>query len=332
LIDILVAQTQALSLSNFIVRQHLRVVEKYQDVHSWNALNDLDIREIFTHIAPLVNEIDKDELAKRFDAMMLDLQLFAHLGDQRQVGLIKQVSAIAGQLLKKGAVPMVARKMDTLRELHAGAWAGEAGVLDLERIREELRDLLKFLDKNTQPLVYTRFEDSFEGTVTEHTLLYNANNLEAYRRKVQQYILAHEHHLVIHKLKTNEPVTRGELAELERMLFEQGVIGSKEAFIQAYGDQPLGRFIRSIIGLDVNAAKLAFSGLLQVGNLNSQQIRFIDTIIHFFTAKGIVEPSKLFESPFTDINANGMLGVFDEKMSARIIDLVEGVNRNAEVA
>lgn len=88
-------------------------------------------------------------------------------------------------------------------------------------------------------------------------------------------------------------------------------------------------FIRSIIGLDANAAKLAFSELLLAGNFNSQQIRFIDTIINYFTAKGVVEPSRLFEAPFTDINANGMLGIFDEKMSGRIIALMEGVNRNA---
>jgi type I restriction enzyme R subunit len=332
LIDILVSQTRALNVVSFIVRQHLRMVEKYQDVHSWNALNDLDLREIFEHIAPLVVETDEDELAKRFDAMMLDLQLFAHIGDKRQVGLVKQVVGIAGQLLKKGSIPAVAQRMDTLRMVHAGEWAGDAGVLGLERIREDLRELIKFLEREKQPLVYSTYEDTFEATAREHTLLYNSNNLEAYRRKVQQYIREHEHHIVIHKLKTNVPVTPAELGELERMLFEQGELGTRQDFIQAYGEQPLGWFIRSIIGLDANAAKLAFSDLLQAGNLNSQQIRFVDTIINYFTVKGVVEPARLFESPFTDIHSNGVLGVFDEKTSGRIIEMMEGVNRNAGVA
>lgn len=332
LIDILVAQTQALNPDSFIVRQHLRTVEKYRDPHAWNVLNDDDIREIFRHIAPLVNETDQDEMAKRFDAMMLDLQLFSQLGDRRQTGLIKQVVGIAGQLTKKGSIPAVAQKMDTLRMVYANEWSADAGVLGIERIREELRALLRFLDRDKQPLVYSSYEDSFEADAREHTLVYNVNNLEAYRRKVQQYILEHEHHLVIHKLKTNVPITRSELAELERMLFDQGALGTREEFVQAYGEQPLGKFIRSIIGLDANAAKLAFSTLLQTGHFNSRQIRFIDTIINFFIAKGIVEPARLFESPFTDLHAGGMLGVFDEATSGKIIALVEAVNGNAEVA
>jgi type I restriction enzyme R subunit len=116
------------------------------------------------------------------------------------------------------------------------------------------------------------------------------------------------------------------------MLFEQGELGTKQDFIQAYGEQPIGRFIRSIIGLDANAAKLAFAELLQAGNLNSQQIRFLDMIINYFTERGIVEPSRLFEAPFTDIHTNGVAGVFDVKISARILELVEGVNGNSEVA
>ena len=332
LIALLVAQTQALNRSNFIVRQHLRIVEKYQDPNSWNALNDLDIREIFEHIAPLVVETDQDELAKRFDAMMLDLQLFSHIGDRRQVNLIRQVTGIAGQLLKKASIPSVAQHMSTLRMVHAGEWAGDAGVLGIERIREELRELIKFLEHSKQPLVYSTYEDLVISEGQTYELLYNVMDLDAYRRKVQQYVLEHERHIVIHKLKTNAPVTAGELAELERMLFEQGALGTKQDFIQAYGEQPIGRFIRSILGLDANAAKLAFAELLQIGNLNSQQIRFLDTIINYFTERGIVEPSRLFEAPFTDIHTNGVVGVFDVKVSERILELVEGVNRNAEVA
>jgi type I restriction enzyme R subunit len=116
------------------------------------------------------------------------------------------------------------------------------------------------------------------------------------------------------------------------MLFEQGELGTKDEFVKAYGEQPLGKFIRGIVGLDVNAAKLAFGEILGVQTLNSQQIRFIDTIINFFTVKGIIEPAMLFEPPFTDINTSGIMGVFDEITSSRIISLIEGVNHTAEVA
>ncbi|MDZ4809757.1 MAG: type I restriction-modification enzyme R subunit C-terminal domain-containing protein [Bacteroidota bacterium] len=83
--------------------------------------------------------------------------------------------------------------------------------------------------------------------------------------------------------------------------------------------------------LEVKAAKQAFAEILNNQTLNSQQIRFMDTIIDFLTAKGMIEPKMLFDSPFMDINTSGIAGVFDEEMSVRIIGLLEGRNRNVEV-
>ncbi len=332
LIQHVIKQTQGLNSDSFIVRQHWREVEKYCDPHTWNALSDLDLREIFEHIAPLVTEVDQDEMAKRFDAMMLDIQLFTLLNDKRQVNLISQVKEITAKLTKKGSIPSVASKMDLLRGVQSKEFWQEAGIMGLEHLRVELRDIIKFLEKDSRPMVYSTFEDSFEGDVKEHQLVYNVNNLETYRKKVEHYFKQHENHLTIYKLKNNIPVTKGEISELERMLFEQGELGTKDEFVKAYGEQPLGRFIRSILGLDANAAKTAFAELLKEQTLNSQQIRFIDTIINSFIVKGVVEPGMLFEPPFTDINSGGILGVFDEITSTKIIELIQEINHNADVA
>lgn len=103
-------------------------------------------------------------------------------------------------------------------------------------------------------------------------------------------------------------------------------------FINAYGEQPLGKFIRNILGLEVSAAKSAFSKILVNQTLNAQQIRFVDMIINFLTVKGIIEPSMLFDAPFTDINTSGIMGVFDTEISQKIIELIEEINHTAEVA
>ncbi|MEY3243093.1 MAG: hypothetical protein RIR11_4532, partial [Bacteroidota bacterium] len=106
----------------------------------------------------------------------------------------------------------------------------------------------------------------------------------------------------------------------------------KAELTKAYGEQPLGKFIRSIVGLEVQAAKLAFAEILNNQTLNAPQIRFMDTIINFLNIKGIIEPSMLFESPFTDINSNGVAGVFEAQIASKIISLIEIINHNAEAA
>lgn len=331
-LDQLIQQTQDLNMESFIVRQHWEMVEKYRDRNAWNALHDSDIRALNEHIAPLVKETDQDELAKRFDALMLDLQLSVFNGEKKQTTLIQNVVTTAGKLSKKASIPSVAQKMDTLKAVQQKIFWEGVNIPGIERIRLELRDILKFLDQENTPVYFTTFEDAFLGDAKEYQLVYNANDLGAYKRKVEQYLKEQSNNITIHKLRNNVPITRGELDTLEKMLFEQGSIGTKEEFINAYGEQPLGRFIRSIVGLEVQAAKMAFAEILNQQTLNAQQIRFMDTIINFLNVKGIIEPSMLFESPFTDINSNGVAGLFEDTMASKIIGLIENINCNAEAA
>ncbi len=332
IIDQLIKQTQSLNGDSFIVRMHWEVVEKYRDANAWNALSDLDIKELHDHIAPLMLEVDQDELAKRFDALMLDIQLCVLNGEKKQAALIQKVVATAGKLSKKASIPAVAKKMDTIKEVQQKIFWEGASIPGIERIRIELRDIIKFLDSENTPIYFTMFEDEFTGSAQEHQLLYNFNDLDAYKRKVEQYLKEKSNNITINKLRNNIPITKDELDSLDRMLFEQGTIGTKAEFTKAYGTQPLGKFVRSIVGLDINAAKLAFAEILNNQILNSQQIRFMDTIINYLNVKGVIDPSMLFEAPFTDINSNGVSGLFDEKVATKIISLIETINHNAEAA
>ena len=332
IIDQLVKQTQALNGESFIVRQHWEVVEKYRDANAWNALSDLDIKELHVHIAPLMMETDQDELAKRFDALMLDLQLSVLNGEKKQAALIEKVVDTAARLSKKASIPAVARKMATIKEVQQKLFWEGATIPGIERIRIELRDIIKFLDSENTPIYFTMFEDKLLDEIHEHQLVYGFNDLDAYRRKVEQYLKSQSHNVTISKLRNNIPINKNDLQELENLLFEQGTIGTKQEFIHAYGEQPLGKFIRNIVGLDAQAAKSVFCEILSNQTLNAKQIRFIDEIINFLTVKGIIEPAMLFEAPFTDINSNGVAGLFDDAIATRIISLIETINHNAEAA
>ena len=332
IIDQLVKQTQALNGESFIVRQHWEVVEKYRDANAWNALSDLDIKELHVHIAPLMMETDQDELAKRFDALMLDLQLSVLNGEKKQAALIEKVVDTAARLSKKASIPAVARKMATIKEVQQKLFWEGAAIPGIERIRIELRDIIKFLDSENTPIYFTMFEDKLLDEIHEHQLVYGFNDLDAYRRKVEQYLKSQSHNVTISKLRNNIPINKNDLQELENLLFEQGTIGTKQEFIHAYGEQPLGKFIRNIVGLDAQAAKSVFCEILSNQTLNAKQIRFIDEIINFLTVKGIIEPAMLFEAPFTDINSNGVAGLFDDAIATRIISLIETINHNAEAA
>ena len=116
------------------------------------------------------------------------------------------------------------------------------------------------------------------------------------------------------------------------MLFDQGEIGNREQLEKVYGKQPLGKFIRSIVGLELDASESVFSNFVNAPALNAQQIRFLDTIIKYLIINDTIDPSALFAPPFTDISSNGVMDVFNTQQSAEIFSLVVKVNKNAIVA
>ncbi|MBD0371418.1 MAG: hypothetical protein ICV60_11320 [Pyrinomonadaceae bacterium] len=101
----------------------------------------------------------------------------------------------------------------------------------------------------------------------------------------------------------------------------KGVEGSKQ--------EQLGLFIRKLVGLDREAAKLAFGEFLARNNLTANQIRFIDQIIDYLTQNGVMDPGQPYESPFTDYSPGGLDGVFNDAYADGIISILEAVRQNA---
>jgi type I restriction enzyme R subunit len=201
----------------------------------------------------------------------------------------------------------------------------------LENVRKRLRDLVKFMDKKARKIIYTDFEDEF-SEAREVTLngLVSATTSIQYKKKMLNFLISHEDHIVLHKLKQNVPITQTDIDELKRLLFESGDVGTQEDFERAYGKQEhLGLFIRSLVGLNREAAKRVFSDYLNEHRFNSNQIQFINLIIDYLSQNGTIEPSKLYEPPYTDFNSNGLDGVFQDKDADRIVGILRSIKDNA---
>jgi type I restriction enzyme R subunit len=59
---------------------------------------------------------------------------------------------------------------------------------------------------------------------------------------------------------------------------------------------------------------------------------FIQNIISYLTKNGVIEPSMLFESPFTDINDQGLIGIFDDGDAHKVINIIKKIKGNAMIA
>ena len=194
-----------------------------------------------------------------------------------------------------------------------------------------MRDLIKYLDTKTQEPIYTHFEDEldYDGIKVRGDINTSYESLQSYKDRVESYIRKNKDHLTINKLRKNIPITKQELNSIEEMLFTESVAGTKQQFIDNYGERPLGEFIRSITGLEQSALNEAFADFLQVGELRADQMTFINTIISFLSKNGIIDKSMFYESPFTDQNDQGIDGIFDLDRKNKILNIVEQINCNA---
>ncbi|MBI5218016.1 MAG: DEAD/DEAH box helicase family protein [Bacteroidia bacterium] len=328
LLDTIHSDVANLDKSSFVVRIHLRMVDEYAVRSRWNNLSKSDVFDIAKHLSHLIPVQGDDEFARRFDLLILSIQLALINNDKRQKKYIKQVIRMAEGLSLKSNIPSVAEHIELIKIIQEEDFWASVDSVALERVREALRELIKFIDREKQENVYTDFEDEF-NEVKEKSLLNTYSKLESYRQRVEKYIRENQHHLTIRKLRTNQPITSAELNELEHILFDGAERGTKADFENAFGKQPLGKFIRSILGLERNAAMEAFSEFLSKGNLKADQIAFINIIIDHLTINGTIDNKMLFEPPFTDINDFGISGVFPEPEINRIINILVQIEKNA---
>jgi len=110
------------------------------------------------------------------------------------------------------------------------------------------------------------------------------------------------------------------------MLLQAGGTQSLLAEVKSAG---LGLFVRSLVGLDREAAMQAFSELVNGSKLTPEQIEFIELVIEELTQNGIVLPERLFEPPFTDINALGPTAVFPPAQVKQIVSVLHDIRARA---
>lgn len=326
LLEELITSVKALNEDSYIVRMNLSYVHKYKNENVWSNIGAVAQNEIREYISPLITSYSDDELAKRFDVVMYNIQL-AYLQNNNASKGIRHVMVTAEKLSKLGTIPQIQQQKYTIEKAMTEDFWEDSDIFEVEEVRISLRELIKYLEKSSQKIYYTSFEDMIVAE-DRNDSVYNANNLKNYKKKVEYYLNSHKDELAIFKLRNNKKITKQDVETLEEILLKQ--LGNCDDYKKEFGDTPVSQLVRKLVGLDREAANEAFSEFLNNKSFNTKQIHFVKLIVDYVVKNGFIEDNKvLMEDPFRTVGS--IIDLFENHIEERnkLIKTINKIKENA---
>ena len=314
-------QVSVLSDSHISVREKWEAVSHFKDDDAWVYLSEVDVNTLSTEIAPLLPKNTLDENAKKFDLLVLQIELSLLDEETNATRPIQSVQTIAEKLQEKATLPQVQAKMDTIKEVLTDVAWQNVSLQWLEKVRNDLRDLLKFIlgqgDKS--------FTVDIADDISDEGMTVGITPRMSYKQSVLDFLSNNRNLPVLQKIYNMEQLTEKDIAELERILWRE--LGSKDDYDKYTKGMTCGSnvaiFIRSMVGVDRKNAVRRFSDYISGNELNAEQEDFLLTIIAYVCENGdITKETVVNEPPFDE-----RLSVFSTYMLplAKYIDTIHAV-------
>ena len=307
--DILISQVGKLNTKHISVRQNIDVVDKFMKKENWIVLSATDVLDLKDKVAPLVIPEKDNETAKKFDAIMLYIQLSMLDSTINAGNYIRKVQNICISLQEKAAIPQVQVKMDLIKEISVPAFWNDITLNRLEYVRKEIRDLVQFIIDSESRDFILNIKDIIEEKSSVNIQPYRAS----YKQRVEEFLNQNAELPVLVKIRNIEQLNQKDIRELERILWTD--LGTEDEYINYLQNckmsfnRNVAAFIRSQIGIDRKAAMAKLSQFFSDNNFTSLQEEYLKTIITYVSDHGDISFETLVnEPPFDEFEWSDVFG------------------------
>ncbi|MEI8087676.1 MAG: DEAD/DEAH box helicase family protein, partial [Paludibacter sp.] len=317
-------QIGKLNTQRIDVRKNLLYVDKYKLESVWQYISQLDVLEIKTKISLLLTPTKEEENTKKFDLLVLIVELSLLDDITNSIKSQEKIVKIADLLQDITTIPQVKAKIEVIKEVLTANFWENISVSNLERIRIELRELMQFLVGDAR----VTFPVDIEDTIEDGGFAKGIVTVTTYKQRVFDYLANNkDSNSVLQKILRIEKLEHKDILALEEILWVE--LGSKADYDKytenVFKGGNVAVFIRSIVGVDRGIAVDKFSQFLSDNTLNSQQQEYVKTIINYVCENGDITREIIArESPFDGYD---WLSVFGNNVNSipKYVDELHGV-------
>ncbi|MEW8192865.1 MAG: DEAD/DEAH box helicase family protein, partial [Candidatus Thiodiazotropha sp.] len=330
-IELIAADIAALPEESIAVR------EKWKEKRSLSAPGTLKsfapatVARLRQEIAPLMQWRN---IRGRSDAYALDL-LIARM----QNALLRgsgQLADLKVELMDRLATLQmhlnpVREKAEVIQRVKSDEFWDNLTVQALEEVRVPLREIMHHRERGGGMLLPPKVVDITEDETTVQYSRRSASlksvDMKAYQQIVEAELKKHfETNPTLQKIRAGESVSESDLEALVSLILTQSPNASREVLAEFFGAtaEPLQFAIRTIIGMDPEAVQAKFAAFARKHpKLTAKQTRFMALLQNHIARYGSITVERLYDAPFTVVDADGLDGVFENENEVN--DLLEVV-------
>ncbi|MDN7125664.1 DEAD/DEAH box helicase family protein [Pseudidiomarina sp. 1APP75-32.1] len=340
-IDQIKADLSDLPEASIAVQRELR---KIHQLTQTDALQKFDARTqhlLMQTMAPLMAaRVLSDKHASQFDRLIAEIaKCFVEQASCLEDGrdhLMIDISMLAVN------IQAVRQKSDIIDEVQSAKFWQELSVEDLERVRKELRGIMKYRKPGGNHALGTSRTKTQDGGVERserEAPIGQYNEALLYRRRLKAILKRMvAQNPTLKKIRDDQPITEAELKMLTSTILTNNPGVSLEVLNEFYGrtaDQ-LHLTLRELVGLDAKAVDEHFAKFLREHpTLTAQQVTFLNLLKNYIAEHGSIVIDTLYDAPFTSVSHEGVDGVFPaddvDELIAAITPFLKTESQSQEV-
>lgn len=333
-VQLLEADLKSLPADSIAVREKWRVLRSVSQPGVLAAWAPATVAALRGEIAPLLQwvNIRGHVEAHELDLLMTQLQIerLRQSGrfDDYRIDLLDRVNNLRMHLNP------VREKAELIKQIRSPRFWREVTAAQLESVRQELRTIIHHQQKPGRGAVTgPKVIDVSDGDIRAATRTSSVPvvDLKVYRKQVEDALVQlFERDPILRKIRRGEPVSPAELTSLTALVLTQNPDVRLDVLAQFFDAAlPLDFILRSIVGMEPEAVKARFAAFVRRHpGLNAKQTRFLSLLQNHLARHGAIEIERLYDSPFTRVDADGIDGVFGDEQADELIALLDTFGPN----